>query len=312
LKGLVKKSTGSWYQIITSTHTQIACRLKGNFRLDAAKNSNPCAVGDWVEYELEPNQSTGIINLVYPRQNQIARTDPHKKAFQQIIASNVSQAILFTSLKQPRVPLGFLDRFSIVAEMYHIPLIIAFNKSDIYGEKEKLKYEEAYSIYTSLGYQVFLISMHEPTLPVAFTNIIQNKTTLVSGHSGVGKSAFINKLCKSLSLETKAVSHYNEKGQHTTTFAEMHLLDMGGYIIDTPGVKEFGIPNIELAELSHYFVEMRRLLSGCKYNNCLHINEPDCAVQDAFENNEIHPLRYGSYLSIVAELESGLKFWQKK
>lgn len=312
MKGILIKSTGSWYSVLTEEKKIVACRIKGNFRLDSGKFSNPLAVGDSVEIAVEEGQESAMITTLYDRKNYICRTDPHKKAYKQIIATNIDQAIVFASLKQPRVPLGFIDRFSVIAEMYHIPLHIIFNKADLYADEEMENFFEAKSIYETLGYTVHLISVLHNSGVEKLHSILKDKTTLVSGQSGVGKSAFINTICPQLDLKTQSVSDYNEKGQHTTTFAEMHPITFGGFIIDTPGVKELGIADITKEELSHYFVEMRRLLPQCKFNNCTHIDEPNCAVKAAFDKGEIHPLRFSSYFSILNEIEIGLKFWQKK
>ncbi|MEY4875237.1 MAG: hypothetical protein RI955_461 [Bacteroidota bacterium] len=312
MRATVIKSTGSWYTVLSTENKVLQCRIKGLFRLGDKKFSNPLAVGDWVNIEHELGQETYMINELFDRNNYICRTDPHRKAHKQIIASNIDQAVLITSLYQPRVPLGFLDRFSVIAEMYHIPLQIIFNKCDIYDADTMLKFEEAKSIYEDAGYKVHLVSLHKNINTEIIASIFENKTSLISGQSGVGKTALINFLCPTLQLKTQQVSDSNEKGQHTTTFAEMHLMNDKSFIIDTPGVKELGIADMELAEISQYFAEMRKFLPDCKFNNCKHIDEPNCAVKLALDNSLIHPLRFNSYLSIYNEIESGLKFWQKK
>lgn len=308
----VIKSTGSWYLALCDDQSIVQCRIKGKFRLEDKKISNPIAVGDKVKIEIELGQKSYMITKLVDRKNYICRTDPHRKAHKQIIASNIDQAVLVTSLYQPRVPLGFLDRFSMITEMYHIPLQIIFNKCDIYDEGVMLKFEEAKSIYEDAGYKVHLISIEKNINTDILHQIFNNKTSLISGQSGVGKTATINFLSPQLHLKTQQVSDSNEKGQHTTTFAEMHIINETTYVIDTPGVKELGIADIELDEISQYFPDLRRHLSNCKFNNCIHLDEPDCAVKDALENHLIHPLRFSSYLSIVEEVQTGLKFWQKK
>ena len=322
LNAVIVKSTGSWYTLRLPDGSKIVARLKGKFRLKDLKTSNPLAVGDFVNYELEPGQDSAMITEILDRRNYIIRTDPHKKAFRQIIAANLDQVVLITSLKQPRVPLGFIDRFTVIAEAYHIPVVVVFNKADLYEEPELEKFAEARSIYQSLGYKVLFTSVLEKKGLQQFDQVVKNKTSLFSGHSGVGKSALINYLAPDLDLKTNNVSDYNEKGQHTTTFAEMHDLkderfndpntNRTSFIIDSPGVKEFGIMDIELTEVSQYFPEMRPLITACRFNNCLHLNEPDCAVKDALEQGLIHPLRFNSYLGILEELQTGLKFWEKK
>ncbi|MEN9523845.1 MAG: hypothetical protein RL065_2222 [Bacteroidota bacterium] len=308
----VIKSTGSWYLALCSDYSIVQCRIKGKFRLEDKKISNPIAVGDKVNIEIEPGQQSYIISKLVDRKNYICRTDPHRKAHKQILASNIDQAVLITSLHQPRVPLGFLDRFSMITEMYHIPLQIIFNKCDIYDDNTMLKFEEAKSIYEDAGYQVHLISIEKNINTDVLHKVFDNKTSLISGQSGVGKTATINFLSPQLQLKTQSVSDSNEKGQHTTTFAEMHIINQNTFVIDTPGVKELGIADIELDEISQYFPDLRRHLPNCKFNNCKHLDEPNCAVKDALENQLIHPLRFGSYLSIVEEVQTGLKFWQKK
>lgn len=308
----VIKSTGSWYLALCNNNEIVQCRIKGKFRLADKKISNPIAVGDKVNIEIEPGLQSYMITDLLDRKNYICRTDPHRKAHKQIIASNIDQAVLITSLHQPRVPLGFIDRFSMIAEMYHIPLQIIFNKCDIYDENVMLKFEEAKSIYEDAGYKVHLVSIEKNKNTEILFEIFHNKTSLISGQSGVGKTATINFLSPHLQLKTQQVSDSNEKGQHTTTFAEMHLINQNTYVIDTPGVKELGIADIELEEVSHYFADLRRYISDCKFNNCKHLDEPNCAVKNALENHQIHPLRFSSYLSIIEEVQTGLKFWQKK
>jgi ribosome biogenesis GTPase / thiamine phosphate phosphatase len=312
MQGLVVKSTGSWYNVLSENKKIILCRLKGTLRLETGKFSNPIAVGDTVEIELEQNSESGLITALHDRKNYICRSEIHRKAHKQIIAANIDFAVIVASLVQPRVPLGFIDRFTVLAEAYHIKPIIIFNKLDLYAESDLEKFVEAKSIYESIGYKVFLISVKENLGLTDIKKLLQNKTSLVSGQSGVGKSAFINALQPSLQLKTNVVSNYNEKGKHTTTFAEMFSLENGGYIIDTPGVKELGIADIDVEEVSHYFVEMRKYLPQCKFNNCKHIDEPDCEVKKQLEDGNIHPLRFSSYLSILDEINSGLKFWEKK
>lgn len=312
--GIVIKSTGSWYLIHTNQKTTVKARLKGKLRLSDSKSSNPIAVGDKVEFEMEANGEFATIIRPLPRKNLITRSDPHKKAHRQIIAANIDQTLLVTSLVQPRVPLGFIDRFTTMAEAFHVPVILVFNKVDLYDEDAIDKLAEAEDIYQQIGYQVHIISVREQIGLEVLEPILKGKTTLLSGHSGVGKSALINHLIPSLGLKTQSVSDHNEKGQHTTTFAERHALsyDDNSYVIDTPGVKELGIYDIESHEIAQYFPEMRALMSQCKFNNCKHVNEPNCAVKEAVNDGRIAETRFGSYISMLNELESGLTFWQKK
>ncbi len=312
MRGTIIKSTGSWYNVLLDKNKVVACRVKGLLRLDELKTSNPVAVGDWVEIALEDGQETGIIGKLYDRNNYIIRSDPHKKSHRHILAANLDQAMVVASLKNPRVPAGFIDRFSVTAEAYHIPVILVFNKADIYEAEEMKYYEELKNIYEGIGYKVILTSAIKGIGTEPLKELLINKTTLLAGQSGVGKSATINSICPELTLRTKDISNWNEKGQHTTTFAEMHPLTFGGFIIDTPGVKEFGMMDLELDEVSHYFPEMRRILNQCKFNNCRHLDEPGCAVKEAVNSGAIHPQRFNSYLNIIEEIETGLKFWQKK
>jgi ribosome biogenesis GTPase len=244
-----------------------------------------------------------MINEIYERRNYIVRSSPHQKSKIHIVASNLDQSILFATLKEPRTSQGFIDRFLVTCEAFHIPAIIIFNKADIYKDKEMAKFESLKSIYEKAGYKVFLTSVinHQGTEEIKA--VLKDKTTLVSGHSGVGKSSLLNSIFPELNLKTQDVSGWSGKGQHTTTFAEMFDLPFGGKIIDTPGVKEFGIVDIPKQELSHYFPEMRERLNGCQFNNCLHVNEPGCAIKEAVIKGEISEDRYVSYHNILGSID---------
>ncbi len=304
MQALVYKSTGNWYTVKSTNSGFIQARLKGKFKIDDITSTNPIAVGDEVEIELEHDiENTYIITEIYERRNYINRQSPHRKYQHHIVASNLDQNLLFATLKEPKTSQGFIDRFLITSEAYHIPSIIVFNKADVYRKKEMDTFEEWKQMYEEIGYKVFLISLETMQGVEELKALLQNKTTLLSGHSGVGKSTFINYIMPELELRTNEVSGWSGKGMHTTTFAEMFDLSFNGRIIDTPGVREFGIVDISRQELSHYFTEMQPLIQDCQFNNCLHLDEPGCAVKEALQNETIHPLRYISYVNILDSIE---------
>jgi ribosome biogenesis GTPase len=258
MKALVYKSTGSWYTVKTETGKMMNTRIKGIFKIDGITSTNPIAVGDDVEIELENEvEQTALIVEIHPRRNYIARATPHQNKERHIVASNLNQVMLFATLKEPKTSQGFIDRFLVAAEAYHVPPIIVFNKSDLYRKKEMHLFEERKEMYEAINYTVLLTSMEKEEGMADLKQALKNKTTLLSGHSGVGKSTFINAIFPELQLKTKEVSGWSGKGMHTTTFAEMFDLPFGGKIIDTPGIREFGITDIKKEELSHYFPEMR-------------------------------------------------------
>lgn len=303
MKAVVYKSTGSWYVIKTEAGKTINARIKGVFKIDGITSTNPIAVGDEVEAEIEDEANqTGLITDIHQRKNYIARATPHHNRERHIVASNLDQLLLFATLKEPRTSQGFIDRFLVASEAYHIPPIIVFNKSDLYRKKEMQVFEERMRMYNAIGYKVLLTSIEKGSGIEELRNALKNKTTLLSGHSGVGKSTFINAITPDLQLRTKEVSGWSGKGMHTTTFAEMFDLPFGGKIIDTPGIREFGITDMAKKELSHYFPEMRNLLHNCQFNNCIHINEPGCAVKLAVEEGKIAIERYISYCNILASI----------
>ncbi|MDF2156925.1 ribosome small subunit-dependent GTPase A [Algoriphagus sp. CAU 1675] len=305
MKGRVVKSTGSWYTVKVEGKL-ISARLKGKFKQDELKLTNPIAVGDWVELEMEPGQQTGVIRQILPRENYVIRKSTRKQHFSHIIASNLDQAILVVTMKNPRTSLGFIDRFLVSTESFRIPALIVVNKMDlIEGEDASDWLQDIHEIYEPLGYPVLEVSaLNDKDLRKKFLPYIQDKSSLISGHSGVGKSTLLNVLVPEASQDTKEVSGFSSKGVHTTTFAEMFFLPEGGDLIDTPGIKEFGILDIEEHELSHYFPEMRKYLGQCKYNNCRHVNEPGCMILKKLEEGYIHPYRYQSYLNILSEEDS--------
>ena len=304
MKALVYKSTGSWYIIKSENGVTFNARIKGIFKIYNITSTNPIAVGDFVEAELEnETENTATITKIYDRDNYIARSSPHNRTQHHIVASNLEQTLLFATLKDPKTSQGFIDRFLVSAEAFHVPAIIVFNKADIYRKKEMEKFELLEEIYTSVGYQVLLTSIQDNQGIQELKDMLKDKTTLLSGHSGVGKSTFINSIFPEINLRTSEVSDWSGKGMHTTTFAEMFDLPFGGHIIDTPGIREFGIIDIPKQELSHYFPEMRERLQGCRYNNCLHLNEPGCAIKEAIEERKISVERYISYCNIIETID---------
>ncbi|WP_336516075.1 ribosome small subunit-dependent GTPase A [Pollutibacter soli] len=300
----VYKSTGSWYTVKDDTGNVYQARLKGKFKIDEITSTNPIAVGDIVSLEREQGgESNMIISDIHVRRNYINRKSPANKRLHHIIASNLDQSLLVATLREPRTSQGFIDRFLVAAEAYHVPAVIVINKADLFREKETEKFQEWEEMYTGIGYPIFTVSSKEGKGIDRLRDILRNKITLMSGHSGVGKSTLINQLLPDLELKTQEVSGWSGKGMHTTTFAEMYDLPFGGQIIDTPGMREFGIVDISKQELSHYFPEMRKLIQKCQFNNCLHVNEPGCAVKEAFEEGSIHPERYFSYCNILDSIE---------
>jgi len=302
LEGIVIRSTGSWYKILLDDNSIIDCQLPGKFRLDNSELTNPVSVGDRVVIHKEAT-GTGVIKEIKERTNSIFRRSPKKKMQKQNIASNIDQATLIVTIKEPRTSLGFIDRFLLTTEFYEIPTIIIVNKSDLYKDKELTQYAQIESIYEPLGYHCILISLEKDSNVDGLIDQLNEKITLVVGHSGVGKSTFINYLSPDLDLKTQYISKHTNKGIHTTTHAEMFPLEHGGFIIDSPGLKEFGIVNLEPWEVSFYFREMKGLREECGFNNCLHVNEPKCAVIKAFNEGAIHASRYNSYLSIIEDLK---------
>lgn len=300
MKGLITKSTGSWYQVKYGTK-HISCRIKGKFRLEGLKHTNPITVGDYVNFEIEPGQETGIITAIEPRKNYIIRKASNLSKQTHIIASNLDQAVLVSTIAFPQTSFGFIDRFLLTAEAYHIPAIIVFNKCDLCTNELESVLTDTIELYEKkVGYPCIKTSATTGEGLETLRDLLKDKTTLLTGHSGVGKSTLLNKIDSKLNLKTGALSNYHLKGQHTTTFAEMLELCNGGFIIDTPGIREFGIIDIQDAELSHYFKEMKPLIGTCKFNNCLHKDEPGCAIQAAVEKGMITRGRYHSYLGILA------------
>ncbi|WP_234735018.1 ribosome small subunit-dependent GTPase A [Tellurirhabdus bombi] len=298
--GLVIRSTGSWYDVRSENGHTYRARLKGKFKIKGLKVTNPIAVGDRVRYELEDEaENTAIITDIEPRDNYIIRQSVHKTAHGHILAANLDQAVLIVTLTFPRTSLGFIDRFLVTAESFRIPTTLVFNKTDILSEEGVEYQQEIQQLYEQIGYPTLATSATEKRGVDEFRALLDQKITLLSGHSGVGKSSLVNAVSPDLHLKTNEVSTFANKGVHTTTFAEMFELAPNTFIIDTPGIKELGLADIEKEEISHYFPEMRERLNQCRYHNCLHINEPGCAIKDAVGEGEIAESRYWSYLSMV-------------
>lgn len=304
MEGIVYKSTGSWYTVQDKEGNVWNTRIKGIFKINDITSTNPIAVGDVVHFDVETEgENVGIIYKIGERRNYISRQSPRHKHQHHIVAANLDQSLLLATLKNPRTSQGFIDRFLVATEMYHVPAVIVFNKADLYRKKELELFAELEAMYKRIGYPVFLISVKERTSIEAAEELLRNKTTLISGHSGVGKSSFINVVLPQSGIRTQDVSGWSGKGQHTTTFAEMYDLPFGGRIIDTPGMREFGLVDLKRPELSGYFPEMRTRLNDCQFNNCLHINEPGCAIKEAVESGAIHENRYVSYMNILESLQ---------
>lgn len=324
MQGQVIQSTGSWYIVLpqnTPYHPQnlLQCRLKGKMRLqqtDSQLNAtNPITIGDYVTLELEPNLSQkALITNVLPRHNYIIRQSPRKQHHQHIIAANIDQIMLIVTFSMPRTSFGFIDRFIATAEMYHIPTILVFNKLDIYSPSDIALFEYAQNTYQLLNYPCFLVSAETQEGIPNLIQSLQNKTTLVAGHSGVGKSSIINRLNPQLQLNTQNISNYTQKGMHTTTFSTMHPLqndENKGFIIDMPGIKEFGIVDVEPQEIGGYFKEIAEYAPNCQFKNCMHQNEPQCAVLEALEAEKITETRFLSYLKMLEDAQN-TPYWQRK
>lgn len=302
MKGVVIKSTGSWYVVRLKNGEQVNARIKGKFRMQGIKTTNPVSVGDIVTMN-EEEDGTAVINAIADRKNYIIRKSVNLSKRSHIIAANVDQAILVVTLSQPQTFTAFIDRFLVSAEAYHIPTIIIFNKIDVYTQEELEELAYLKAVYTQIGYQCIETSATENININQIKEVMKDKVTVISGHSGVGKSTLLNTIEAKLDLKTSEVTDSHKLGKHTTTFAEMFELSFGGFIIDTPGIKAFGLIDFDKNELSHYFIEMRELLDGCQFNNCVHINEPKCAIKDAVEDHGIAPFRYKNYVSMFEDDE---------
>ncbi|MFT6872497.1 MAG: ribosome biogenesis GTPase [Roseivirga sp.] len=305
MKGQVIKSTGSWYEVKTEAGKVFRSRLRGKFKMEGIKINNPVAVGDWVEIEEEEKgDNSAVITQLHPKTNYIIRKSTRKTGFSHILASNVDQALLLATVTFPKTSLGFIDRFLVSAESFRIPALVVFNKKDLLNQAGIDFCHELIEMYESIGYRGSLISVLDEEGILELTGLLKDKTTLIAGHSGVGKSTLLNILVPGQVQKTGEVSTYANKGTHTTTFAEMFEMDDLTKIIDTPGIKELGLVDMQATEISHYFPEMRAYLGQCKFNNCLHTNEPGCQVLEALEAGTIEVSRYHSYLSILEDYDN--------
>ncbi|MCW3805836.1 ribosome small subunit-dependent GTPase A [Plebeiibacterium marinum] len=296
--GIVFKSTGSRYLVKTPQGEDVNCTIKGKLRLNDIKSTNPIAVGDQVSFSMEENEGIGVICEIKERKNYIIRKASNLSKQTHIIASNIDQALLLVTINYPITTPVFIDRFLASAEAYRIPVKIIFNKVDRYDQKHLYALSEMRSIYENIGYQTYTISakMHDDLSIIV--ELLKDKVSVISGHSGVGKSTLINRIQPGLNLKVAEISDIHQSGKHTTTFAEMHQLNFGGYIIDTPGIRGYGLIDIEKEELYHYFKEFFEHSHNCQYSNCTHTHEPGCAVKQAVEDEAIALSRYQSYLSI--------------
>jgi ribosome biogenesis GTPase / thiamine phosphate phosphatase len=298
-RGVILKSTGSNYKVLNDKGNVIDCSVKGKLRIKELRTTNPIAVGDNVLFEIDRKDNSGIITEVLDRRNYILRKATNLSKHSQIIAANIDQAFLMITIILPETPVEFIDRFLITAEAYRVPVKIIINKTDVYAEAEieKMKYLE--SLYTKIGYECIKISLKENSNLEELKELMKDKVSLISGYSGVGKTTLLNYLSSSLNLKTAEISDYHKQGKHITTFPEMHKMPFGGFVIDTPGIRGFGVVDMERQEIYHFFREIFIVSKGCRFNNCLHLEEPGCAVRLAVEKGEIDFLRYKSYLNIM-------------
>ena len=302
MKGLVVKNTGSWYTVRTNEGYDVESKIKGSFRLKGIRTTNPVAVGDRVEIE-ENREGTAFITAIEDRKNYIIRRASNLSKQAHIIAANVDQAMLIVTVNYPITTTIFIDRFLATAEAYRVPVKLVFNKIDRYDSDDKEYLQGLIQLYTTIGYPCSMLSAEREDGLEALKADLKGKITVLSGHSGVGKSTIINKLIPGISLRTGDISEYHNKGMHTTTFSEMVALPEGGYLIDTPGIKGIGTIDMEEAEISHYFPEIFKISADCRFNNCTHRHEPGCAVLKAVSNHYISESRYRSYLSILDDKE---------
>ncbi len=311
MEGVVIKVTGSWHEVRLANGTTVSCRITGRLRMDDIKTTNPVGVGDRVEIFLEAgDQSQGTITEIMSRRNYIVRQSPRKKHDLHLLASNVDQAILVTTIIQPMLKMGFIDRFLLMTEPHNIPVIIVINKSDLFTDEENEIFGGLKVMYEEIGYHVMKCSSYNNEGIETLREILKDKTSLVAGQSGVGKSTLVNSIQPGLGLKTDEISDYSGKGQHTTTFAEMFPLHFGGFIIDTPGIKMLSYNNLEPLDVAHNFREFFVLSSNCRFPNCLHKEEPGCAVKAGVEDGSVSPLRYEHYLQIMSEVEDQ-NYWER-
>ncbi len=300
-QGIVIKSTGSRYRILYGDGNVVDCTIKGKFRVRELKNTNPLAVGDRVLFEFEPGNSYGVITELLDRKNYILRKASNLSKQSQIIAANIDHVFLMFTISSPETPVEFIDRFLITAEAYRIPASLIINKTDLYNEEEETRMEYLVSVYEMIGYKCFRISVKNRTGLDSLAALMKDKISLIAGNSGVGKTTLLNAFNPALKLKTEEISDYHRQGKHATTFPEMHLMPFGGYLIDSPGIRGFGVFDMDRNEIYHFFPEIFRISKGCRFYNCLHLDEPDCAVINAVEKGEIDPLRYRSYLNILED-----------
>jgi len=306
MQGLILKSTGKWYDIALDGGQIVKATIRGKLRIEGLKTTNPIAAGDRVEIikgesNGNNNEEDYSIKSILPRVNYIVRKSTNLSKQMQILAANVDHAYLVVTLKSPVTQIAFIDRFLVAAESFRIPTSILFNKVDLFGEEEQLLLEGLTAIYSKIGYACHPISAQNEADVLFLRAAIKGKQVMISGNSGVGKTTLVNSLDPTLDLRTGEISTFHEQGKHTTTFAEMHQLQTGGYIIDTPGIRAFGVIDLEKEHYAHYFPEMRELIGACRFHNCLHLNEPHCAVKAAVESEEISPSRYQSYVQLMLE-----------
>ncbi len=310
LEGRVIRSTGSFYTVQLSDGQTIECRLKGKFRLHDLKNTNPLVVGDRVGVVPDPAHETGVIDEIHPRTNYIIRRSTRASRGVHILAANLDQALLVATLHHPRTSLGFIDRFLVTAEAYNIPTLLVFNKTDLYDQDDMQLLERLAEYYQKIGYGVLRTSATTGQGLDELKLKLHKRTTLIAGHSGVGKSALIKLIEPGLDIRIGAISDYNLKGRHTTTYAQMHYLSLDGYIVDTPGIKEFGLIDFKKEEVGLFFPEIHAMLSKCQYYNCTHDHEPGCAVKKAVGEGKIAEWRYRNYLHIIHDDELETSEWE--
>jgi ribosome biogenesis GTPase len=303
LRGRVIQSTGSWYQVETENGNIYSAKLRGRFKIKGIKSTNPIAVGDWVILEWDEKRETASIIKIEERTNYIVRRSVNLSKQSHIIAANIDQALVVVTISHPRTSTGFIDRFLVSCEAYHIPAILVFNKIDIYDKIEKEQLQQFVALYENIGYKCIEVSAKKRTNLEELKQMMSTKLSLISGHSGVGKSALINAMDNTKDIRIGAISDTHNKGKHTTTFAEMHKLSFGAHIIDSPGIKEFGLYDFDKSDLSHYFPDMREYMDDCKFNNCTHVHEPGCAVKQAIADGNIAESRYTNYLNMLAGKE---------
>lgn len=300
-RGLIIKSTGSRYRVLNGSGKIINCTIKSRFRVKGTRNTNPVAVGDNVLLEINLKDSTGVITGLLDRRNYIIRKAPNLSKHSQIIAANVDQLFLMVTIKSPETPIEFIDRFLMTAEAYRIKTSIIFNKTDLYNEEEIDRMEFLISLYSGIGYECFRLSLKKEIRTDDLIAAMKDKINLLSGNSGVGKTSLLNCLNPELNLKTEDISDYHKQGKHITTFPEMHRMPFGGYVIDTPGIRGFGVIDMDRNEIYHFFPEIFSKSKECRFYNCLHLEEPGCAVRDAAESGMINPMRYRSYLNILED-----------